>query len=241
MRPQQFARIAEHESRPRARSVIGQRRAAAHRVGRLLAVQRGAVQHRAQLVLGIGPHGVDPEIAAGAQPRARIDQRIVPALRQHDCSQERYRRPAPRHQSQPEQRRRRTKRPAQGARIDVEVGLIELPDKHRAGGQQRDQHGVAQFRFNLCEVPPIGQRAARQQQRCGEDQQRIFPNPVERERRDKRGEHPAQRTTGRHCEVKRGQLLRLGAQIVKPGVERGADEEQQDHTAHQGHQTHPAV
>ena len=186
-------------------------------------MQRGAVGQGADLAFGIVAHGIDAEIAAITQAVATVAQGLHPALGQHRGEQHRQHHPAPGGQGQSEHHQTTGQRPLLPRRFlpfDQSVELIGKEPRHRA---EHDQHQSRGGLVDPAQAPPVGQQAQRQQRRRGEDQQGMFPNPVEYQRRHQRGKGPAQHTPGRHHQVEIGQMRGIRAKVIKPRVQGNTD------------------
>src|SRR3546814_19425950 len=70
---------------------------------------------------------------------------------------------------------------------------------------------------------PREERGQRDQHRGGENQQRMFIDPVEDQRREQRGEQSAEHAARRHDEVEERQMLRAGAEVIEIAVKRGRE------------------
>ena len=226
LRSVQRRRNGQRAADARRRRIIGRRLLLAlGRSQQLDAMQRRAMRQRA-LVRILGQR-INTEIAARADVARRGDaQRVDPAEQQQRYRQHRDIGRANADRGQPHHRDHRKDQPR---------AILAKPRRRPPLAQQQQQradrahHGQ---RGNAPAAPP--QRPERRQQdrlrhqrARRQDQQRIFPCPVEQPRRDQPGEQPAQRPADRHGQVETRQPLRRGAQPVHRGMQRHRDHEQQ--------------
>src|SRR3546814_7144213 len=115
--------------------------------------------------------------------------------------------------------------------------IHHVPARKSRDHDEQHRHRAHRLRLEPQPFVPRQERGQRDQHRGGENQQRMFIDPVEDQRREQRGEQSAEHAARRHDEVEERQMLRAGAEVIEIAVKRGRDDEQHRQTGERAHST----